>query len=89
MNRDDIVLMAKKAGFCEEHAIRDDTWDTYFDCWPEQLEQFFKAAYAAGAAAEREWYTKTLADIEANERWNGPSLSEKCIAAIRARGETK
>lgn len=73
MNRDDVIRMAREAGIP-------------YDPWPDSaynknIERFFQAAYAAGAAAERtailqisrdQWF-KTQADFE---------------EAIRARGQT-
>jgi hypothetical protein len=43
MNRDDIIRMAREAGF-SEWAVRT----------PQDLERFAALAFAAGAAAERE-----------------------------------
>ena len=52
MTRDDILRMAREAGFNEfSDGLRDDgSRDTYLDCWPENLERFA----ALVAAAERE-----------------------------------
>lgn len=49
MNRDDIIRMAREAGFTEFiGGLRDDgSYDKYLDCWPEQLERFFHMAQAA------------------------------------------
>lgn len=51
MNRDDIIRMAREAGFVDSSFCR---WSAYSD----DLERFFHKAYAAGAAAERESMTK-------------------------------
>lgn len=42
MNREDIIRMAREAGFNEfTDGLRDDgSRDTYLDCWPEQIERF-------------------------------------------------
>ena len=48
MTRDDIIRMALEAGIDAES----DTLCRY-EGWVEPLERFFHAAYAAGAAAER------------------------------------
>jgi len=48
----------------------------------ENLERFFHAAYAAGAAAEKEACAQVCDDL--------PFLTaEQCATAIRMRGETK
>jgi hypothetical protein len=52
MTQEDIIRMAREAGFHEfSRGLRDDgSRDTYLYCWPENLERFF----ALAAAAERE-----------------------------------
>jgi hypothetical protein len=52
MTQEDIIRMAREAGFHEfSRGLRDDgSRDTYLDCWPENLERFA----ALVAAAERE-----------------------------------
>ena len=79
--RDDIIRMAHEAGdlFVTQFGVASAT--------PEWLERFFRAAYAAGAAAERE---ACAALLEANGmRCGEESLSrlilETNAAAIRAR----
>jgi hypothetical protein len=74
MYREDIIRMAREAG----GLIYEVDW-----CFEmENLERFFQAAYAAGAAAERE----ACASICFQE---GPSIDGELIAeAIRARGNT-
>jgi len=47
MNKEEIMRMAREAG------VRDDGYRFEFSEF-RYLERFFKAAYAAGAAAERE-----------------------------------
>ena len=67
MTRDEITRMAREAGFEELGGFSDD-----WVCFGHELERFFLAAYAAGAAAERnailqmsrdQWF-KTQADFE-------------------------
>ena len=67
MNREQIVAWAREAGFEELGGFSDD-----WVCFGHELERFFLAAYAAGAAAERnailqisrdQWF-KTQADFE-------------------------
>lgn len=71
MNRDDIIRMAKEAGFPDPTISAN-----YF----EKLERFFYVAYAEGAKAEREACAKLLDD-------NWFRTQSECAAAIRARGE--
>jgi len=47
MTRDDIIKLAREAGFTDSSFFR---WSAYTD----DLERFYRAAYAAGAKAERE-----------------------------------
>jgi hypothetical protein len=72
MTRDDIIRMAREAG-----------WST-FDLI--DVERFFKLAYEAGAAAEREGCARVCAEYDddggAGEAWAG-----RFAAAIRARGQ--
>jgi hypothetical protein len=77
MTRDDIIRMAREAG-----------WN-----WPEvhttsiedRLERFFKLAYEAGAAAEREACAKVCDDID--PPLDSSTTAMACAAAIRARGQ--
>ena len=62
MNREDIIAMAREAGFDEFNGFRDDnTTSVYYEAWPEQLERFA----ALVAAAERNSWP---AEMEAMER---------------------
>lgn len=72
MTRDDIIRMAHEAGdlFVTQFGVASAT--------PEWLERFFLAAYAAGAAAEREACAKLCEE----PGWNAANW---CAAAIRAR----
>ena len=41
MNKEEIVCMAREAGFDEFNGLRDDdTTSVYYEAWPEQLERF-------------------------------------------------
>ena len=80
MNRDDIIRMARDFGWVIYEGMTYMDVQAIQDALIERLERFFHAAYAAGAAAEREailqmsrdqWF-KTQADFE---------------DAIRARGQ--
>lgn len=81
MNRDDIIRMAREAGFNEfTGGLRDDgSRDTYLDCWPEQLERFFHMAQAA----ERE----ACADLCDEMHIEGDDNCGFAADAIRARGQ--
>lgn len=78
MTRDDIIAMAREAGFSRKHA------EVYFD---RQLERFA----ALIAQHEREACAK-VCDMEAL-KWKSPKYNfatasaNHCAAAIRARGE--
>jgi len=80
MTQDDIIRMAREAGFNEfNDGLRDDgSRDTYLDCWPENLERFA----ALVAAAERE----ACADICDGIIYHDGEEADRCAAAIRARG---
>ena len=89
MNREDIIRMAREAGatpYTNRH-YPDRPTHTFN---VEQLERFFQAAYAAGAAAERKVIMDSLqkqADLATDaldRRW-----ALEMIAAVAARGETK
>lgn len=76
MNRDEIIEMAREAGVYVR-GYYDETGST-----PEELERFFHAAYAAGAAAEREACAKHFERLSGTE-W----LAENVADEIRARSE--
>ena len=59
MNREDIIRMAREAGF--EELFKDNhDWV----CFTEEIERFFQSAYAAGAAAEqKKWEDQTQIEI--------------------------
>jgi hypothetical protein len=82
MNQDDIMRLAREAGF--EHIAEADYWHPYF-------ARFAALAYAAGAAAEREACVEACQNcvmygpvIEAQQRYN--QAYWHCVEAIRARG---
>jgi hypothetical protein len=89
MNRDDIVRMALKAGIS---VATSDSWIPIIG--PATIERFFKLAYEAGAAAEREACAKVCDAVaeSANKAAvagqyliirNGAE-ARMCSAAIRA-----
>ena len=87
MNREDIIRMAREAGILEPiELLESNQWrqDTI-----RELERFFQAAYAAGAAAENEACAKVCERWGKNirvETWD--MAGADCAAAIRARGNT-
>lgn len=72
MTRDDILRMAREAGFVDESFCR---WGAYSD----DIERFANLV----AAAEREACAKLCDEIDDGRE----DLSAKCAEAIRARGE--
>jgi hypothetical protein len=54
MNRDDIIRMAREAGFTVVDSVGPQCWAGDNAADDESLERFFKLAYEAGTAAERE-----------------------------------
>ena len=86
ITQDKIIKMAAEA--CDPNTIcaRDGEWWTLKQ---EELERFFRAAYAAGAAAEREACAKAC-DEQVVSKCLAPLeiyRTEFIAAAIRARGE--
>lgn len=49
LSREEVIRMAKESGFAQRHNAPNEWWMLTPD-----IERFFNAAYAAGAAAERE-----------------------------------
>jgi len=86
MIREDIISMAREAGFEE---LFKDSHD--WVCFTEEIERFFQAAFAAGAAAEREAFPNLTAVINWLENGCDPKEAAKELrlyaAAIRARGQ--
>lgn len=90
MTRDDIIAMAREAGFKASvgKTDKDGVYHPFInalgkDVPIEWLEHLFQAAYAAGAAAERE-ACSAIAD-----RYHVPMMdtaADAIAAAIRARG---
>lgn len=79
ITRDEIIEMAREAGvYARGHY--DETGST-----PEEIERFFHAAYAAGAAAERE-ACASMAEAFYRHQYDFTGNLE-LHEAIRARGE--
>ena len=74
MTRDDIIRMAREAGFVE-YLLRVYRAD-------EGVEHLARAAYEAGAAAERE----ACADI-CDQHASIEGIAQRCAEQIRARGK--
>ncbi len=85
MNRDDIIRMAREAGFVIDEKAKQHQPNCIFHTHhmvDELLERFFNLAYEAGAAAERE------ACAQVSEDWDSDMADPRDIAAaIRARGK--
>jgi hypothetical protein len=79
MNRNDIIRMAREAGF-QDHGVAE-MWG-HLTASKGHIERFFRAAYEAGAAAEREACAQ-VCETEGSV----DDLPEHYAAAIRARGE--
>lgn len=92
MNQEDIIRMAREAGMEQDGNNFFSPMSEEMDVHISDLERFFHAAYAAGAAAERE-ACATVCD-EAAHDWHkhakgGPvAVYNACAAAIRARNNT-
>ena len=82
INREDIIRMAREARV-SIRAHYDESGST-----PQELERFFQAAYAAGAAAEREACAKVCEDQDTGQDLPHDIAVIDCAAAIRARGNT-
>ena len=74
MTRDDIIRLAKEAGF-----------GTLADLWPHALERFA----ALVAAAEREACAKVCEQVAENVTYqrNSQEAADRCADAIRAKGK--
>ena len=84
MNREDIIRMAREAGGTEMQPYDYGAKPDKFILRHSELERFFQAAYAAGAAAEREAcaYRAGIALLGADR-----GLTNCVDQAIRARGQ--
>ena len=82
MTRDDIIRMAREAGW----AISDDVNPD----WLRRMEIFAKMAYEAGAAAEREACAQVCEDMDLRNNALRPEYRRglsNAARTIRARGE--
>ena len=91
MNKEDITRMAREAGI--PLGIRLINSVQSESCVSVELERFFQAAYAAGAAAEREECATDLEAIAAKAKEINPEgfvckTIQECADFIRARGNT-
>ena len=86
MNREEILRMAREAGFTNVRGGLMDNGELsdYWDCWPNQLERFA----ALVAAAEREKCYEFIEILIDAEREACAQMVDSFAAdAIRARGE--
>ena len=79
MSRDEIIRMAREAGGRQANCR--ETYDLLVMS-RHDIERLARAAYAAGAAAEREACAKVCEDMSDSDWW-----PTQCAAAIRARGQ--
>ena len=92
MNRDDIIRMAREAGFTEDLA---ENWLGEVLVWeaePKNLERFAALAAEWGANQEREACAKVCDALEAKlypTLCDDARIARSLAAAIRARGEVK
>lgn len=87
MNREDIIRMAREAGieWQSNKGITGRVRVTTCGSQPvEKIERLVKAAYAAGAAAEREACAKI---IESDPSYDWHKFACEAANAIRARGQ--
>ena len=85
MTRDDIIKLMRES--CDTD--KSEPWDNgFWTVTQEELERFYRAAYAAGAATEREACARVCEETTAS--WSQYIYNSGCIdcaIAIRARGE--
>jgi len=79
MNREDIIKLAR------EHCVPYDHFPSEYNANVERLVQ---AAYAAGAAAEREACAKVVEDVDPSPNPIINMTNRLAAAAIRARSNT-
>jgi hypothetical protein len=77
MTRDDILRMAREAQWLGN--IEGWTFNSY-----DELERFFRLAYEAGAAAEREACAKVCEARYMGDNNREDAEARRCAAAIRA-----
>jgi hypothetical protein len=77
MNQDDIMRMARKAGFLLWSEGKKVDWSCEYD---DELQRFAALAYSAGAAAEREKCAKKC------ESYIAAGIGKEMADAIRAMG---
>ena len=82
MTRDEIIRVAREAGATTVDADDPQCWIGSLAFTRQELERFYRAAFAAGAAAEREACAKVVIDMVDN----GHGVVDRITAAIRARG---
>ena len=77
MNKDDVIRMAREAGFCDASQLE---LNVEWTCVSSEIQDFAKLV----AAAEREECAKICDSL--NEDWDHLYV-ESCADAIRARGQ--
>jgi hypothetical protein len=87
MNRDDIIRMAREAGF-QDHGVAE-MWG-HLTASKGHIERFFKLAYEAGAAVEREACAQVCEDMDLRNNALRPEYRRglsNAARTIRARGK--
>lgn len=82
MNREDIIRMAREAGFVPPDGIFA-TWDAS----DEQIERFAKLVAEQAKAEEREICAKICEDFSDTDSYDGGITTEYHAILIRARGD--
>jgi hypothetical protein len=80
MTRDKIFKLAREAG------AHDNEWEVRF-VEPRYLVRFFRAAYEAGASAEREACARVCEARYMGDNNREDMEARRCAEAIRARGK--
>ena len=75
MNKDEIIRMAREAGFEELGGFSDD-----WVCFGHELERFFLLAYAAGAKAEQDRCCKIVYGMAGSD-----NVAQRTVDAIRGK----
>ena len=92
MTQDEIIEMAKQAGFIFLDGLGDEgECRKYGEAWPEQIEAFAKLVEERTAAKERADEREACAKIVENEacQYASPVWALGIVNAIKDRGEAK
>lgn len=84
---DETIRMAREVGATTVDADDPQCWIGSLAFTRQELERFYRAAFAAGAAAERERIVSANAPVIESINRHIKTLEEAFDAAIRARGK--